>query len=179
MPISLTNKSKRKKNHFKEDNFNFSYPSCELPCTKDLRNRRKKKVFHKLFYAFFVKEKYHEKTFPLSICGCASKAPIRNALTHSNKNKFPIFISHSFHWKFSSVGARSIFLVHFRHFKQRKKRRKKWTTSLICVKICFVFFINSHINRCWMHGRHLCSNFPKERKKMILKMMENCVANFR
>lgn len=128
MPISLTNKSKRrvKKKLFKEDNLKLSVLWNHH--VQKICETEEKKFFincFMLFFFFFRKKNIMKKHFHYRFAVAHRKAPIWNALTHSHKNKFSIFISHSFHWKFSSVGARSIFLVRFRHLKQAKRGAKK------------------------------------------------------
>lgn len=108
-------------------------------CTKDWRNRGKKVFFINCFMLFFVTN-IMKKHFHYRFAVAHRKAPIREC-THTPKRKwnFPsssptVFIENFPLWehgRFSSF----IFVI-----SDGKWKKKKKTSSLICVKICFVFF---------------------------------------
>lgn len=117
-----------------------------------------KVLLYKLFYAFFFAvTNIMKKHFHYRFAVAHQKAPIRERVTHTRKpnarragpllteKTFPSSSPYSFHWKFSSVGARSIFLGFGCSFRRRETRAEKnklgrKSSSLICVKVRFVFF---------------------------------------
>lgn len=118
--------------------------------------RRKKSFFHKLFYAFFVTN-IMKKHFHYRFAVAHRKAPIRKRHQHIDtkinfSSSSPTVFIENFplweHGRFSSF----IFVI-----SHRKKEKENCESFSHMRKICFVLFINSHINRCSKHGRHLCS----------------------
>lgn len=108
------------------------FSSCESPCIKTVETEEKS-FLYKLFYVFFpflFCYKHHEKTFPLSICGCAWKSSHPNAHTQKQEQILHLHLP-QFSLKYFLCGSTVDFPRSFSSFWDRKKVKKASKKTLL------------------------------------------------